>query len=42
MLDYDYPAVADASRVGSYPALTASGGGYVWDAVLERAEAQHG
>lgn len=29
------PAVADPARVGSYPALAKSGGGYVWDAVLE-------
>ncbi|MEO0423027.1 MAG: GCN5 family acetyltransferase, partial [Pseudomonadota bacterium] len=31
----DYPAVHDAARVGEYPALTKSGGGYVWDEVLE-------
>ena len=29
------PAVQDESLVGTYPALTKSGGGYVWDAVLE-------
>lgn len=29
------PAVADPTQVGSYPALAKSGGGYVWDAVLE-------
>ena len=31
----EYPAVEDASLVGSYPAAVSSGGGYVWDAVLE-------
>ena len=30
-----YPDAIDASLVGTYPALTKSGGGYVWDAVLE-------
>lgn len=30
-----YPDAIDPSRVGSYPALTKAGGGYVWDAVLE-------
>ena len=30
-----YPDVLDASIVGTYPAYTESGGGYVWDAVLE-------
>ena len=30
-----YPEVLDESRVGSYPALTSAGGGFVWDAVLE-------
>lgn len=30
-----YPDVIDPSRVGSYPALTKSGGGFVWDEVLE-------
>ncbi|HNO78414.1 MAG TPA: GCN5 family acetyltransferase [Phycisphaerae bacterium] len=30
-----YPAVLDASQVGEYPASAKSGGGYVWDAVLE-------
>ena len=29
------PPVFDPSRVGTYPALTNSGGGFVWDAVLE-------
>jgi hypothetical protein len=31
----DYPRAADPARVGTYPALAFSGGGYVWDAVLE-------
>jgi hypothetical protein len=30
-----YPNVLDASLVGTYPAQAQSGGGYVWDAVLE-------
>ena len=30
-----YPTVKDPKLVGSYPALANSGGGYVWDAVLE-------
>lgn len=30
-----YPAVLDENMVGNYPALTKSGGGYVWDEVLE-------
>jgi hypothetical protein len=30
-----YPAVLDPLRVGTYPAPSKSGGGYVWDAVLE-------
>lgn len=30
-----YPAVKDPELVGSYPATVKSGGGYVWDAVLE-------
>jgi len=34
-LPYPYPAVLDESKVGEYPASTKSGGGYVWDAVLE-------
>jgi len=29
------PAVADASKVGTYSALSKAGGGFVWDAVLE-------
>jgi putative acetyltransferase len=31
----DYPDVLDASLVGTYPALSKAGGGYVWDEVLE-------
>lgn len=31
----DYPAVLDPSAVGEYEPLTKSGGGYVWDEVLE-------
>lgn len=30
-----YPKVKDKELVGTYPALTKSGGGYVWDEVLE-------
>lgn len=30
-----YPAVLDASLVGTYSAAAKAGGGYVWDAVLE-------
>jgi hypothetical protein len=30
-----YPFVLDSSLVGTYPAHTKSGGGFVWDAVLE-------
>ena len=30
-----YPTAVDPKRVGKYPALTKSGGGYVWDEVLE-------
>ena len=30
-----YPRAIDPSRVGSYPAAVGSGGGFVWDAVLE-------
>ncbi|MFZ5895487.1 MAG: GCN5 family acetyltransferase [Myxococcota bacterium] len=30
-----FPEVLDPERVGEYPVLTGSGGGYVWDAVLE-------
>jgi hypothetical protein len=31
----EYPKVKDPKLVGNYPALVKSGGGYVWDAVLE-------
>jgi putative acetyltransferase len=30
-----YPAVLDPQKVGEYPATVKSGGGFVWDAVLE-------
>ncbi|RYY79731.1 MAG: GCN5 family acetyltransferase [Moraxellaceae bacterium] len=30
-----YPPVLDPKLIGTYPALTKAGGGYVWDAVLE-------
>lgn len=30
-----YPAVIDPIKVGTYPASAKSGGGYVWDEVLE-------
>lgn len=30
-----YPAVKDSALVGTYPAVVSSGGGYVWDEVLE-------
>jgi hypothetical protein len=30
-----FPEVADADRVGTYPAAAKAGGGFVWDAVLE-------
>jgi hypothetical protein len=30
-----YPKVKDVSLIGEYPALVKSGGGYVWDEVLE-------
>ncbi len=30
-----YPDVVDANLVGTYPASAKSGGGYVWDEVLE-------
>lgn len=32
---HSFPDVEDPSLVGTYPALAKSGGGYVWDAVLE-------
>jgi hypothetical protein len=31
----NYPSVKDPDLVGTYPALVKSGGGYVWDDVLE-------
>ena len=31
----EYPSVLDPDKVGAYPALARSGGGYVWDEVLE-------
>jgi hypothetical protein len=30
-----YPAALDPTLIGTYPALAKSGGGYVWDEVLE-------
>ncbi len=35
MTEYQYPKVKDPNLVGEYPALVKSGGGYVWDDVLE-------
>jgi hypothetical protein len=35
MGDLEYPDAVDASLVGTFSALARSGGGYVWDAVLE-------
>ena len=35
MTDFRYPNAVDPALVGSYGALAKSGGGYVWDAVLE-------
>lgn len=35
MENSDYPDAVDPGLVGSYPALTHAGGGFVWDAVLE-------
>ena len=35
MGDFEYPDAVDPSLVGTYPAMTHAGGGYVWDAVLE-------
>ena len=35
MENFEYPAAIDRSLVGTYPALAGTGGGYVWDAVLE-------
>jgi uncharacterized RDD family membrane protein YckC len=34
-LDFVPPDVLDPTRVGSWPASSGAGGGYVWDAVLE-------
>jgi hypothetical protein len=31
----NFPDAIDVDLVGSYPALTKSGGGYVWDEILE-------
>ena len=31
----EYPDAVDRDLVGTYPAMVKSGGGYVWDAVLE-------
>ncbi len=31
----DYPVAVDLDKVGKYPALTKSGGGFVYDDVLE-------
>ena len=33
--EFEFPPAIDPSRVGTYPALSKAGGGYVWDAVLE-------
>ena len=35
MSDFKFPPASDPEKVGSYPAWTKSGGGYVWDEVLE-------
>jgi putative acetyltransferase len=35
MMDAEYPDAVDPNLVGTYAALAKSGGGYVWDAVLE-------
>ena len=34
-MNRSYPDVLDPALVGTYPASAMSGGGYVWDAVLE-------
>jgi hypothetical protein len=31
----EYPKVEKTENIGSYPALVKSGGGFVWDEVLE-------
>ncbi len=35
MSDLNFPSVLDPDKVGDYPGYVFSGGGYVWDAVLE-------
>jgi hypothetical protein len=35
MSEVSYPDAVDPELVGTYPASTNSGGGYVWDEVLE-------
>ena len=35
MAETNFPDAIDAQLVGTYPAITGSGGGYVWDDVLE-------
>lgn len=35
MNETNFPDAIDAGLVGTYPAITKSGGGYVWDDVLE-------
>ncbi len=35
MNQFSYPDAIDPILVGTYPAVAASGGGYVWDQVLE-------
>jgi hypothetical protein len=35
MAQHAYPDVVDRALVGTYPALSKAGGGFVWDAVLE-------
>lgn len=34
-MKHQYPDVMNLKKVGTYPALAGSGGGYVWDEVLE-------
>ena len=34
-MNAEYPTALDPSKLGTYPASTKAGGGYVWDAVLE-------
>jgi putative acetyltransferase len=33
--NFEYPDAVDPGLVGTYPAMSHAGGGYVWDAVLE-------